>query len=99
MSVTLGVSKRSGWLNADASCRVGGHKMRARCVILKAGRWAATAPQVACTGRAEGHARSAPQRLVERRRFLPSQKEGMRCRERCGPGGERACAGAAVVQA
>ena len=27
------------------------------------------------------------QRLVERRRFLPSRKAGMRCGKRCGPGG------------
>ena len=32
-------------------------------------------------GRVEG------QRLVERRRLLPSQKEGMRCGARCGMGG------------
>eukprot|EP00964_Phaeocystis_antarctica_P072327 scaffold44213_cov50-Phaeocystis_antarctica.AAC.3 len=34
------------------------------------------------------------QRLVERRRALPSQKKGMRCGgSGCGPGGERACGG------
>eukprot|EP00964_Phaeocystis_antarctica_P130451 scaffold94312_cov54-Phaeocystis_antarctica.AAC.2 len=33
------------------------------------------------------------QRLVERRRALPSQKEGVRCRARCGPGAGRAWAG------
>ena len=30
------------------------------------------------------------QELVERRRFLPSRKEGIRRRARCGPGGGRA---------
>ena len=30
------------------------------------------------------------QRLVERRRFLPSQKEGIPCGARCGMGGGRA---------
>ena len=38
------------------------------------------------------------QRLVERRRVLPSRKEGMRCGTRCGPGGERAWV-VAVTQA
>eukprot|EP00964_Phaeocystis_antarctica_P130450 scaffold94312_cov54-Phaeocystis_antarctica.AAC.1 len=37
----------------------------------------------------EGHVREAgrveAQRLVERRRALPSRKEGVRCRARCGP--------------
>eukprot|EP00964_Phaeocystis_antarctica_P058049 scaffold34414_cov60-Phaeocystis_antarctica.AAC.4 len=33
------------------------------------------------------------QRLVERRRVLPSRKEGMRCGARCGLGGERAWGG------
>ena len=36
------------------------------------------------------------QRLVERRRFLPSRKEGMRCRARCGTGGVRAWGGGAA---
>ena len=30
------------------------------------------------------------ERLVERRRALPSRKAGMRCGKRCGPGGVRA---------
>eukprot|EP00964_Phaeocystis_antarctica_P013181 scaffold7220_cov45-Phaeocystis_antarctica.AAC.2 len=35
------------------------------------------------------------QRLVERRRFLPSRKAGVRCGARCGPGaGERGPAAA-----
>ena len=33
------------------------------------------------------------ERLVERRRFLPSRKAGMRCGKRCGPGGVRALGG------
>eukprot|EP00964_Phaeocystis_antarctica_P031102 scaffold17599_cov43-Phaeocystis_antarctica.AAC.1 len=33
------------------------------------------------------------QRLVERRRVLPSRKEGVRCRSRCGLGGGRTWAG------
>jgi hypothetical protein len=38
------------------------------------------------------------QRLVEGRRFLPSRREGMRCgRERCEPGGVRACVGCVVA--
>ena len=33
------------------------------------------------------------ERLVERRRFLPSRKAGMRCEKRYGPGGVRAFGG------
>ena len=33
------------------------------------------------------------ERLVERRRFLPSRKAGMRRGKRCGPGGVRALGG------
>ena len=33
------------------------------------------------------------QRLVERRRFLPSRKEGIRCGPRCGPGAGGRCGG------
>ena len=33
------------------------------------------------------------ERLVERRRVLPSRKAGMRCGKRCGPGGVRALGG------
>ena len=36
-SVTLDVSKVTGWLNADADCRVEGHAIGARDV--RAGRW------------------------------------------------------------
>ena len=113
ISLTLDVSKLSGWLNADASCRVeiGGHAT-----------WEEVRP-----GRSEGvgwrrrnrHARGGPdsrlqggqgtrgahvehvdhgrdlgrveaERLVERRRGLPSRKAGMRCRKKYGPGGVRA---------
>ena len=38
------------------------------------------------------------ERLVERRRFLPSRNAGMRCRARYGPGGVRAL-GVAATQA
>ena len=37
------------------------------------------------------------QRLVERRRALPSQKAGMRCEKRCGPGGVRALGGGDAI--
>ena len=33
------------------------------------------------------------ERLVERRRLLPSRRAGMRCGKRCGPGGVRALGG------
>ena len=66
MSVTLDVSKLSGWLNATACCRVQG---RVYEVQRGAGREAegvgAVAAQAACTGRTRlkaegpGHARSA----------------------------------------
>ena len=36
------------------------------------------------------------ERLVERRRVLPSRKAGMRCGKRCGLGGVRALGGAAT---
>ena len=39
------------------------------------------------------------QRLVERRRFLPSRKVGMRRGKRCGPGGVRALGVAATQSA
>ena len=50
MSVTLEVSKLSGWLNADASCREseGGHTVRGEVCVPEGGRRRATAPQVAC---------------------------------------------------
>ena len=66
MSVTLEVSKLSGWLNADAPCRV---ERRAcdmgRGAGREAGRRGTAAVQAACTGKARpkawgsGHARSA----------------------------------------
>eukprot|EP00964_Phaeocystis_antarctica_P065037 scaffold39175_cov43-Phaeocystis_antarctica.AAC.3 len=58
MAVTLEVSKLSGWLNADASCREskGGHTVRgARCRVPGGGRRRATA---ACRGE-EGEGSSA----------------------------------------
>ena len=50
MSVTLEVSKLSGWLNALAYCRESkeGHAMRGK---VPTGRWRATAVQAACMGR------------------------------------------------
>eukprot|EP00964_Phaeocystis_antarctica_P032604 scaffold18456_cov30-Phaeocystis_antarctica.AAC.1 len=99
MSVTLDVSKLSGWLNADADCRVarraydaGGMRAERRK------RRGATAAHAACRREPEwgsagrgtrgayrkhaAHAcdfgRVEAQRLVERRRRLPSRKEGIR---------------------
>ena len=37
------------------------------------------------------------ERLVERRRGLPSQKAGMQCGKRCGPGGVRALGGGDAI--
>eukprot|EP00964_Phaeocystis_antarctica_P096871 scaffold63096_cov53-Phaeocystis_antarctica.AAC.2 len=37
------------------------------------------------------------ERLVERRRGLPSRKAGMRCGKRCGPGGVRALGGGDAI--
>ena len=37
------------------------------------------------------------ERLVERRRVLPSRKVGMRCGKTCGPGGVRALGGGDVI--
>jgi hypothetical protein len=67
MSVTLEVSQLSGWLNADAICRV----ERRACDMGQGARpggggRGAVAVQAACTGKARvkawgpGHARSAP---------------------------------------
>eukprot|EP00964_Phaeocystis_antarctica_P083862 scaffold52794_cov50-Phaeocystis_antarctica.AAC.3 len=39
------------------------------------------------------------ERLVERRRVLPSRKAGVRCGARCGPGGGRAWAGSSARRA
>eukprot|EP00964_Phaeocystis_antarctica_P130256 scaffold94142_cov54-Phaeocystis_antarctica.AAC.2 len=103
MSVALEVSKLSGWLNAVAPCRV-----ERRAYDAGRGIWAGGGrghgPAAAHTRHARGegpalkagglgHARSAPQRLVERPCGLPSRKEGVRCGARCGTGGERAWAG------
>jgi len=54
MFVTSEVSKLSGWLNADASCRVEGRSMRcgARCAGREAGGRGAAPAQAACTEKA-----------------------------------------------
>eukprot|EP00964_Phaeocystis_antarctica_P058048 scaffold34414_cov60-Phaeocystis_antarctica.AAC.3 len=90
MFVTLDVSKASGWLNADAPCRV---KRRAYDAGRGAGRGGVRAwrrkrhahGEGPTEGWGPGHARSAPQRLVERRRALPSRNWAA-CGARCGPG-------------
>ena len=106
MYMTLEVSKLSGWLKADARCRVEGRACDAgkeRCEPGGGeGLWGGGGTQKACMGMArlkgwgQGHARSAhaehdahvcdaggveAQWLVEGRRGLPSQREGMRCGE------------------
>eukprot|EP00964_Phaeocystis_antarctica_P045222 scaffold26021_cov41-Phaeocystis_antarctica.AAC.1 len=50
MSVTLEVSKLSGWLNADARCREskGGHTMRGEVLWPGGGSQRATAVHAAC---------------------------------------------------
>eukprot|EP00964_Phaeocystis_antarctica_P052668 scaffold30850_cov73-Phaeocystis_antarctica.AAC.5 len=81
MSVTLDVSRLSIWLNADADCRVGSRGEVRRGEVRKwEGHKMATA-QVACRGahpKHAGHGCDAggveTQRLVERRRALPSQR-------------------------
>ena len=52
MSVTLEVSKLSGWLKTDAPCRElkGGHAARGEVYGLGGGRRRATAVQAACRG-------------------------------------------------
>ena len=90
MSVTLDVSKLSGWLNPVACCRAErrapdvGRGRAGREAVL--GRRAAAAhvkhgPHVCDFGRAE------TQRLVERVRILPSRKGATQCEARCEPGG------------
>jgi len=53
MSVTLDVSKLSGWLKACAFCRVERRGVRcgARCGPREAGGHGAVAAQAACTGK------------------------------------------------
>ena len=100
MDVTLDVSRLSGWLNAEACCRVkGGHTTRGEVGAgRRQGDAEAAAAQPACKG--EGptggvgaqeiggahvehvlhgcDARSIEaQWLVERRRVLPTRKEGI----------------------
>ena len=113
MVVTLDVSKLSGWLNADADCRVDGRAWDARRGVPPGRRegvgWRRRNRHVHGEGPAQGcggqgtrgahveHAahvrdlgRVEAERLVERRRALPSRKVGMRCGKRYGPGGVRA---------
>ena len=67
MFVTLDVSRVSGWLNADANCRVE-RRTYEKHGEARAGRWegvGATAAQAVCRERPDyrwsaGHARSAP---------------------------------------
>ena len=90
MSVTLDVSRLSGWLNADANCRVaprhvegdtgGGKRIGGWGLAVHGGTdcWARHARGGAhvkhvCYGRDAG--RVEAQRLVKRRRALPSHTE------------------------
>jgi hypothetical protein len=90
MVVTLEVFQLSGWLNADASCRVKHGSIRRGATCLAGGRGEAVAacrdPTVEAAGRARRSAhlkyalhgcdagRVEGQGLVERRRALPCQK-------------------------
>ena len=116
MFVTLDVSKLSGWLNTDASCRVrreawqeGQHAGREAGGGGVAGAGQAARRQdptvVGCwqgtRGAHEKHLkhvcdarRVEGQRLVERRRFLRSRKEGIGRGATCRPGGGSAWGGA-----
>ena len=114
MSVTLEVSKLSGWLKTDAPCRVerGGYTIGIRCgapVRRRADReggwpraWGgggASGAQGGARLKAGGQAQAAhpehlphrcdagrvkAERLVKRRRLLPSRKESIRCEVRAG---------------
>eukprot|EP00964_Phaeocystis_antarctica_P028390 scaffold16009_cov32-Phaeocystis_antarctica.AAC.1 len=114
MVVTLDVSKLSGWLNADAVCRVARRAYEASGMRAerRKRRGAATA-HAACRREPEWgsvgqctrgahieHAahvcdagRVETQRLVERRRGLPSRKERIRCWRHVGWEAERAWGG------
>ena len=122
MSVTLDVSKLSGWLNTDAYCRVARSAYDAGGMQAgrRKGRGAAAA-HAACRRRPEWGSVGAgkrgarrkhvlhicdfgqveTQRLVERRRPLPSRKERNRGRRHAGREVERAWGGrgACSVQA
>eukprot|EP00964_Phaeocystis_antarctica_P011495 scaffold6358_cov55-Phaeocystis_antarctica.AAC.2 len=56
MSVTLDVSKLSGWLNADAPCRVERRACTMRGDVWAGGgrAWAGGSARAACTGREPG---------------------------------------------
>ena len=119
MSVTLDVSKLSGWLNAVAYCREskGGHAMREEVWPGRRGgvgwrrrnRHARGWLVQGCGGQGtrgahREHAlhgrdlgRVEAERLVERRRDLPSRKAGMRCGKRYDPGGVGALGGGDAV--
>jgi hypothetical protein len=100
MSVTLEVSKLSGWLKADAPCRVEGraHAMRGGEDKRHARGKGPTQGLGAKDTRGAhlehpAHGRDAggveAQRLVEGERALPSRREGMRCGEGEVRGGRR----------
>ena len=88
-----------------ARCRVpGGGRRRAtaaaRCVqaLFKAGGQGTRGAHIEHEAHVRDLGRVEAERLVERRRFLPSRKAGMRCGARYGPGGVRAL-GVAATQA
>eukprot|EP00964_Phaeocystis_antarctica_P012384 scaffold6827_cov55-Phaeocystis_antarctica.AAC.5 len=95
MAVTLDVSKRSGWLNANVCCRVErracGWRARGGPDSRLGGGTRGAHPEhgdhVRDLGRVEA------ERLVELDRDLPGRKAGVRCGKRCGPGGVRALGG------
>ena len=60
---------------------------------LKAGGWGTRRAHAEHVAHGCDLGRVEAQLLVERRRALPSRKEGMRCGRRCGPGGGRAWRG------
>ena len=88
MSVTLDVSKLSGWLNFAAPCREskGGDTMRSG--MHGGGLSLGWGPRARAGAHSKHlvHGRDASrveaERLVERFRFLPGMKAGMRCGKR-----------------
>ena len=87
--VRVGRRKRS-WRSENAS---GMHAGRAK---LKAGGQGTREAHVEHDAHICDAGRVKGQRLVERPRIPPSQKDGTPCGERCGPGGGRAAVARAV---
>eukprot|EP00964_Phaeocystis_antarctica_P152664 scaffold120659_cov51-Phaeocystis_antarctica.AAC.3 len=100
MVVTLDVSKLSGWLNAAALCRGGGGASSAQGGPNCGGCWQGMrGAHVKHVLHGCDFGRVEAQRLVERRRGLPSRKGSIGRGATCRPGVGRAWGGGGVSSA